>query len=190
MRLIAPKGSSAVVVAEALVLCGEAFESVGEAGPVLLSDGGRRIETTAAAALYLARTHPGAGLFSDDGLELIALEGSLSLILRQIAAGKSLTEGDSTGIFYAGLTAFESAARALEARLSLSSHMAGEAWTLLDSYVAWFFSAVNAACPLSRSFPHLERLTDEAAHRPSVQRALNLLGEDTPARAPVSTASC
>jgi glutathione S-transferase len=193
--------SSALVIIEALERIGLAYDlspvdldrSALEPAfaPALVVDGAR-IVTASAAVAHLDRLHPEAGLLPRGaaGFEIVGLETALFQILRQIGAGRSLIQGDGTGVFYAGLAELGRASAAIDQRLAASPFLAGKALSSLDVLAAAFFRGLRKTLSVSRPHPGLERLSLVAGEQPSYRAALARLDAFEAAPELVRTGGC
>ena len=161
---------------------GEAFVSLNPKGklPVLVTDG--VVTTELPAILYhLANIHPRASLLpmGTDGRpdlaalsDVIWLASALHPLANRIFRPAAVSQIDQAGVKAAAIDLLAAQASGIATRLSNRMWWYGDAWSSVDTFIAWIFWVAHASGFPAPEFPVLLEHRARVEARPAFTRTL------------------
>jgi len=146
-----------------------------------LSIDGRILTETPAILWYLAQTHSAAALLPVSGDGMLAIEGlvdlswfsnTLHVLARSARVPGRMTTGDPNLVREHTLQVLAPILRDLDQRVESDRWWYGDAWSILDVYLAWIFDMTVGGGVAATDHPSLCAHHQRVRRRPSFERAL------------------
>lgn len=142
---------------------------------------GQRLTETPAILWYLAHRNMGAALLPASAGGGIAIEAlvdlswfsnTLHILVRSARAPMRVTTGDPEPVRAHALQTLAPILRDIDRRVAGERWWYGEAWSILNVYLAWVFGMAVGGGASAADYPALLSHQDRVRQRPSFQRAL------------------
>lgn len=142
---------------------------------------GRILTETPAILWHLAHVSSAAALLPASADGIVAIEGlvdlswfssTLHVLVRSARAPMRMTTGDPEPVRAHALQALAPILRDLDRRVASDRWWYGDAWSILDVYLAWIFGMAVGGGAAAAEHPALLSHQDRVRQRPSFERAL------------------